>query len=350
MSKKFYTGINLAQNELLNAVVQNLGTDPSSPVEGQIYFNTSTNKFRVFNGATWDEMGTSEATGDMNASVYDPQMIEDDAFARANHTGTQAISTVAGLQTALDGKSANGHAHTASEITDFDVEVANNTDVAANTAARHTHSNKAVLDGTSASYTTAEKTKLAGVATGATANDTDANLKNRANHTGEQAIATVTGLQTALDGKSAAGHTHTSSSITDFNSAVSAIANAAVSAVVDAAPGTLDTLNELAAALGDDPNFATTIADSLAALDGRLDTVEANGGPVKKYAATFGNGTLTSITLTHNLNTQDVSTQIREVSTNAVVECDITNTTVNTITLGFTNPPATNSLRAVILG
>lgn len=50
-------------------------------------------------------------------------------------------------------------------------------------------------------YTTAEKNKLSGIATGATANDTDANLRNRANHTGTQAIGTVTGLQTALDGK-----------------------------------------------------------------------------------------------------------------------------------------------------
>ncbi|MBM4644177.1 hypothetical protein GS464_16310 [Rhodococcus hoagii] len=46
-----------------------------------------------------------------------------------------------------------------------------------------------------------ELSKLAGIATGATANDTDSNLKNRANHTGTQAISTVTGLQTALDGK-----------------------------------------------------------------------------------------------------------------------------------------------------
>jgi hypothetical protein len=38
-----------------------------------------------------------------------------------------------------------------------------------------------------------------------------------------------------------------------------------VSSLVDSAPGTLDTLNELAAALGDDPNFATTITNSLAA-------------------------------------------------------------------------------------
>ena len=50
-------------------------------------------------------------------------------------------------------------------------------------------------------YTSAEKTKLAGVAAGATANDTDANLLNRANHTGTQAISTVTGLQDELDSK-----------------------------------------------------------------------------------------------------------------------------------------------------
>lgn len=45
--------------------------------------------------------------GDMESSVYDPQAIADDAFDRANHTGAQAISTVTGLQTAIDGKQAS---------------------------------------------------------------------------------------------------------------------------------------------------------------------------------------------------------------------------------------------------
>jgi len=36
-----------------------------------------------------------------------------------------------------------------------------------------------------------------------------------------------------------------------------------VAGIVDSAPGTLDTLNELAAALGDDPNFATTVTNSI---------------------------------------------------------------------------------------
>ncbi|WIC89645.1 minor tail protein [Rhodococcus phage Maselop] len=39
---------------------------------------------------------------------------------------------------------------------------------------------------------------------------------------------------------------------------------AAIAAVVGSAPGALDTLDELAQALGDDPNFATTITNALA--------------------------------------------------------------------------------------
>lgn len=37
-----------------------------------------------------------------------------------------------------------------------------------------------------------------------------------------------------------------------------------IASITDSAPATLDTLNELAAALGDDANFATTVTDSLA--------------------------------------------------------------------------------------
>ena len=50
----------------------------------------------------------------------------------------------------------------------------------------------------------ADKTKLDGIATGATANSSDATLLARANHTGEQAISTITGLQTELDDINAA--------------------------------------------------------------------------------------------------------------------------------------------------
>jgi len=46
--------------------------------------------------------------------------------------------------------------------------------------------------------------------------------------------------------------------------ATTAFVGTAVSNLVDSAPGTLDTLNELAAALGDDANFSTTVTNSIA--------------------------------------------------------------------------------------
>ncbi|HEU5085680.1 MAG TPA: hypothetical protein VFU14_20230 [Acidimicrobiales bacterium] len=52
---------------------------------------------------------------------------------------------------------------------------------------------------------------------------------------------------------------------------------AAVDALVSAAPGALDTLNELAAALGDDPSFATTVTNALAAKVASADVGVASG-------------------------------------------------------------------------
>ncbi|MGV2124000.1 hypothetical protein ACQZ4R_13025 [Agrobacterium vitis] len=92
----------------------------------------------------------------------------------------------------------------------------------------------------------ADKLKLNGIATGATANATDAALRDRSTHTGEQAMSTVTGLIAALGGK-----------------ATPADISAAISALVNSSPGALDTLNELATALGNDPNFATTMTTAL---------------------------------------------------------------------------------------
>lgn len=48
----------------------------------------------------------------------------------------------------------------------------------------------------------ADKAKLDAIAAGATANNTDAQLRDRTTHTGVQAISTVSGLQAALDAKS----------------------------------------------------------------------------------------------------------------------------------------------------
>lgn len=57
-------------------------------------------------------------------------------------------------------------------------------------------------------------------------------------------------------------------------------AAAAAAKVVDSAPETLDTLNELAAALGDDPNFATTVSNQIGT---KVDKVEGKGLSTNDY-------------------------------------------------------------------
>ena len=52
--------------------------------------------------------------------------------------------------------------------------------------------------------------------------------------------------------------------VNDLDAATKKYVDDEVAGLVDSAPGTLDTLNELAAALGDDPNFSTTITTSIA--------------------------------------------------------------------------------------
>jgi hypothetical protein len=63
-----------------------------------------------------------------------------------------------------------------------------------------------------------------------------------------------------------------------------------IAAIVDSSPATLDTLNELAAALADDPNFATTMTTALAA-KAPLASPALTGTPTAPTAATATNDT-----------------------------------------------------------
>jgi len=160
-----------------------------------------------------------------------------------------------------------------------------------------------------------------------------------------------------------------------------AYADTKVAGIVDSAPGTLDTLNELAMALGDDPNFATTISaligtkETPAGAQTKANTAETNAkaytdthagdaikhitatertswnSRTKKYSANIGDGTSTTITVNHNLNTLDVNILIKETSSpyNQVI-VDTQPVDVNNIKLLFAVAPSSGQYRVVVTG
>lgn len=155
--------------------------------------------------------------------------------------------------------------------------------------------------------------KLTAIAEGATANATDADLRERSKHTGKQAIATVEGLAEAL-ANSVKRESHTglqpmdtvaglvaaiallaakespaltgvptaptaaadnaSTQIANTQYVTSAIAAAVTKLLGGAASEALDTLIELGNALGNDADFAATMTQALA---GKVDKVAGMG-------------------------------------------------------------------------
>lgn len=84
-------------------------------------------------------------------------------------------------------------------------------------------------------------------------------------------------------------------SVNNTQIATTAFVKSAIAAMVGSAPASLDTLNELAAALGNDPNFATTMLNALAGkqpLDNTLTNL--SGKDVAGLLAYLGLGTLQS--------------------------------------------------------
>ena len=62
MALNYYTSIDLNQNQLIQPRIENLASDPSG-VEGQLYYNTGTDKLRVYAGGAWVNIDTDTDTG-----------------------------------------------------------------------------------------------------------------------------------------------------------------------------------------------------------------------------------------------------------------------------------------------
>lgn len=81
------------------------------------------------------------------------------------------------------------------------------------------------------------------------------------------------------------------------------------------------------------------------------DTVSIDPAVVSlKYATAIGNGSLTSIPVTHGLGTRDVTVQVYDATTYERIMVDEVRTDANTVTLSFAVAPSSSAYRVVIIG
>ena len=152
-------------------------------------------------------------------------------------------------------------------------------------------------------YTTEEKEKLASIENGANKTIIDTALSSTSTNPVQNKVINtkINSIQSDIDNKVPSSRTVNGKALTaDITLSASDVGalpnttvipsinglatetyvNNKVASIVDSAPATLDTLNELAAALGDDPNFATTVATQIG---NKVDKVDGKGLSTNDY-------------------------------------------------------------------
>jgi hypothetical protein len=82
--------LDFAKNEARNMVLHILASAPASPAAGQVYYNSTSNHPEYHNGTTFKDLTDAEKLGGQDSTFH---------IARANHTGTQAASTISDFDT-----------------------------------------------------------------------------------------------------------------------------------------------------------------------------------------------------------------------------------------------------------
>ena len=400
MARLFVTDINLNKNELQNARIQNLSTAPSTPVTGQVYYDTTNNTMYYHNGLAspngpWVAMNASQeviqdiigasveggvgltrtyvdntgittidldntavTAGSYGSSTAIP-IFTVDAQGRLTAASTATVAT--NLSIAAD----TGTADTVSLLTDtftisggegIDTAVTNNTITISGEDA--TTTNKGIASFADADFT---------VTTGAV---TIKNV-NLATQTTGNYIATIAGTANEVE---VSGSGSENSAVTiGLPNDVTITNNLTVGGNLNVT-GTINSVNTTQVNIVDNKINLNTDFTGTPTVDagvrverGASADVEVlwnetndnwtltNDGTnyhaiTRKFTSTVGNGSLTQIPVTHNLGSRTVVVNVYDSATYDTVECDVVRTSTTVVTLGFTQAPASGAYTVVIVG
>lgn len=328
MAKKFLVNLDLAKNQILNAAIQNLSSDPSSPVEGQVYYNTGDHRIYFWDGTSWIDM-----SGDLRS-----------VLGGAGLTGSESNGVVT-LDVNVDNSTI--------EISSDFLQVKDGGITTAKIANLSTNLN---TNSSSAALATAEaiKTYVDSVAGGL------GNLEGGWDVNLYSSFPSVTSPATIKKGD----YWYSTSVGTIFGTSpdpdtVVEIGDVFVAKVDNASA--YDYTQWIVLQVNKDQATETTlglvkIADQTTVNAGTDDTEAVTPLKLKTYldasvggySANIGDGILTTFPLTHGLGTRDVIVAVYDNATYEEVMVDISATDTTTVTIAFATAPTYQAYRVVI--
>ena len=360
MAQKFLTNLDLNQNEIQNAVLHPLGTAPANPVEGQIYYNSGTNKVFVYDGANWidisgditDIVAGDGLTGGGNSGAITLNLNTDNSTVEVNaDTLRVKASGITSNELNSTGVTAGSYG-SATEIATFTVDE----DGRLTTAGTQSVSSSLSISGDTGTDNvslisgTLNFTGGDGITTTVSDDNVTADVDSTVVRTsGDQ---TIGGNKTFSNNVIVSGDLTVSGTTTTVNTETILLADNIITLNSNATGSATENAG-IEVERGDDTNVSLVWNET----NNKWQIDVAPGTPqdiaTETYvgtaisAATYATTITDTAAITHNLGTKDVIIQLYDTVTSETVIADVVRTSTTQATITFSTTPD-NSIRVLV--